>query len=172
MVFRTSRSSPSHWEEIHSRVQKILRTHKADWDHHATLDLWGSSRELVRILITVLSFLVALLTSDWLTVGHLYVFRLRLLVLFPIFTILMYHVIFCLFVLAYLFVIHLYLRDFWLVVHSGALWSVDLLWVSSHRSFSRHFSHSLLVPSDCAKSLWSKSQIDWNAMVSCFLIFG
>ncbi|GLD62282.1 spermatogenesis-associated protein 6 isoform X1 [Lates japonicus] len=31
--------SPSHWEEIHSRVQKILQTHRAIWDHRVNFDL-------------------------------------------------------------------------------------------------------------------------------------
>ncbi|XP_051232333.1 spermatogenesis-associated protein 6 isoform X2 [Dicentrarchus labrax] len=32
-------TSPSYWEEIHSRVQRILKTHKTNWDHQLTFDL-------------------------------------------------------------------------------------------------------------------------------------
>ncbi|KAM6921121.1 spermatogenesis-associated protein 6 [Xenentodon cancila] len=31
--------SPSSWEQIHSRVQRILQTHKTTWDHSVTSDL-------------------------------------------------------------------------------------------------------------------------------------
>ncbi|XP_069006537.1 spermatogenesis-associated protein 6 isoform X1 [Embiotoca jacksoni] len=31
------RTSPSHWEEIHSRVQRLLQTHKTNWDHRVNL---------------------------------------------------------------------------------------------------------------------------------------
>ncbi|XP_070688929.1 spermatogenesis-associated protein 6 [Pempheris klunzingeri] len=36
---RTSQPSPSYWEEIHSRVHRILQTHKTTLDHHVTFDL-------------------------------------------------------------------------------------------------------------------------------------
>lgn len=36
---QTSQPSPSYWEQIHSRVQRILQTHKATWDHQVTFDL-------------------------------------------------------------------------------------------------------------------------------------
>ncbi|XP_036969940.1 spermatogenesis-associated protein 6 [Acanthopagrus latus] len=36
---QTSRPSPSYWEEIHSRVQRILQTHKTTWDQQVTFDL-------------------------------------------------------------------------------------------------------------------------------------
>ncbi|XP_047442553.1 spermatogenesis-associated protein 6 isoform X2 [Mugil cephalus] len=32
-------TSPSYWEQIHSRVQRILRTHKTSWDHTVSFDL-------------------------------------------------------------------------------------------------------------------------------------
>ncbi|KAG7230788.1 hypothetical protein INR49_019602 [Caranx melampygus] len=31
-------TSPSHWEEIHSRVQRILQTHRTTLDHRVTFD--------------------------------------------------------------------------------------------------------------------------------------
>nr|XP_020468628.1 spermatogenesis-associated protein 6 isoform X2 [Monopterus albus] len=31
--FQTSQPSPSYWEEIHSRIQRILQTHRSTWDH-------------------------------------------------------------------------------------------------------------------------------------------
>ncbi|XP_078142001.1 spermatogenesis-associated protein 6 [Centroberyx gerrardi] len=37
--FQTSQPSPSHWEQIHSRVQKILQTHRTNRKHQVTLDL-------------------------------------------------------------------------------------------------------------------------------------
>lgn len=30
---QTSQPNPSYWEQIHSRVQGILQTHKVNWDH-------------------------------------------------------------------------------------------------------------------------------------------
>lgn len=30
---------PSHWEEIHNRVQRILQTHRTNWDHRGNFDL-------------------------------------------------------------------------------------------------------------------------------------
>ncbi|XP_070765004.1 spermatogenesis-associated protein 6 [Enoplosus armatus] len=36
---QTSQPSPSYWEQIHSRVQRILQTHKTTWDHQVTFDL-------------------------------------------------------------------------------------------------------------------------------------
>ncbi|XP_035032352.2 spermatogenesis-associated protein 6 isoform X1 [Hippoglossus stenolepis] len=36
---QTSQPSPSHWEEIHSRVQRILQTHRTTWDHRVKFDL-------------------------------------------------------------------------------------------------------------------------------------
>nr|XP_019936635.1 PREDICTED: spermatogenesis-associated protein 6-like isoform X2 [Paralichthys olivaceus] len=36
---QTSQPSPSHWEEIHSRVQRILQTHRTTWDHRVNFDL-------------------------------------------------------------------------------------------------------------------------------------
>ncbi|XP_040896098.1 spermatogenesis-associated protein 6 [Toxotes jaculatrix] len=37
--FQTSQPSPSHWEEIHRRVQRILQTHRTTWDHRVSSDL-------------------------------------------------------------------------------------------------------------------------------------
>ncbi|XP_022593601.1 spermatogenesis-associated protein 6 isoform X2 [Seriola dumerili] len=36
---QTSQPSPSYWEEIHSRVQRILQTHRTTWDHQVAFDL-------------------------------------------------------------------------------------------------------------------------------------
>ncbi|XP_045904861.1 spermatogenesis-associated protein 6 isoform X1 [Micropterus dolomieu] len=36
---QTSQPSPSYWEQIHSRVQRILQTHKPPWDHQVPFDL-------------------------------------------------------------------------------------------------------------------------------------
>ncbi|KAM9358352.1 spermatogenesis-associated protein 6 [Symphorus nematophorus] len=36
---QTSQPSPSYWEQIHSRVQRILQTHKTTWDHQLSFDL-------------------------------------------------------------------------------------------------------------------------------------
>ncbi|XP_023254323.1 spermatogenesis-associated protein 6 [Seriola lalandi dorsalis] len=36
---QTSQPSPSYWEEIHSRVQRILQTHRTTWDHRVAFDL-------------------------------------------------------------------------------------------------------------------------------------
>ncbi|XP_071343875.1 spermatogenesis-associated protein 6 isoform X2 [Trachinotus anak] len=36
---QTSQSSPSHWEEIHKRVQRILQTHRTTWDRRVAFDL-------------------------------------------------------------------------------------------------------------------------------------
>lgn len=36
---QTSQPSPSYWEQIHSRVQRILQTHKTTWDQQVTFDL-------------------------------------------------------------------------------------------------------------------------------------
>ncbi|XP_062251286.1 spermatogenesis-associated protein 6 [Platichthys flesus] len=36
---QTSQPIPSHWEEIHSRVQRILQTHRTTWDHRVKFDL-------------------------------------------------------------------------------------------------------------------------------------
>ncbi|XP_008304851.1 spermatogenesis-associated protein 6-like [Stegastes partitus] len=37
--FQTSQPSPSYWEQIHSRVQKMLQTHKTSLDHQVCFDL-------------------------------------------------------------------------------------------------------------------------------------
>ncbi|MEQ2311577.1 hypothetical protein AMECASPLE_021642, partial [Ameca splendens] len=31
-------TGPSYWEQIHSRVQRILQTHKITWDHRRSCD--------------------------------------------------------------------------------------------------------------------------------------
>uniref|UniRef100_A0A3P9BRI9 Uncharacterized protein n=1 Tax=Maylandia zebra TaxID=106582 RepID=A0A3P9BRI9_9CICH len=36
---RASQTSPPHWEQIHSRVQRILQTHKTNLDQRASFDL-------------------------------------------------------------------------------------------------------------------------------------
>ncbi|XP_031581617.1 spermatogenesis-associated protein 6 isoform X1 [Oreochromis aureus] len=36
---RASQTSPPHWEKIHSRVQRILQTHKTNWDQRTSFDL-------------------------------------------------------------------------------------------------------------------------------------
>ncbi|XP_030582415.1 spermatogenesis-associated protein 6 isoform X2 [Archocentrus centrarchus] len=36
---RASQTSPPYWEQIHSRVQRILQTHKTNWNQRASFDL-------------------------------------------------------------------------------------------------------------------------------------
>ncbi|XP_015211425.1 spermatogenesis-associated protein 6 isoform X2 [Lepisosteus oculatus] len=42
--FQTSPSTPTHWEEIHERVQKILKTHRS---RHGMTPVWGSLTDSV-----------------------------------------------------------------------------------------------------------------------------
>ncbi|XP_060934441.1 spermatogenesis-associated protein 6 [Limanda limanda] len=45
---QTSQPSPSHWEEIHRRVQRILQTHRTTWDHRVKFDLLPSDLKVTK----------------------------------------------------------------------------------------------------------------------------